>query len=113
MGGNMERIWGPVNGFWIAAYAAPSGDGSRWCSYAKVCAESPRTYWDAGAVLFKLFGGEYHSSPEAALLSAQLVARNSIGRIPSGALTLLELGLHSASRQLIFAVGSSIRHRMA
>lgn len=109
----MERIWGPVNGLWIATYAAPAGDGTRWCSYAKVCAEAPRSYWGAGMVVFKLFGGEYHASREAALLSAQLVARKSIGRIPSGAMTLLELGLHSASRQLIHAVGSSIRHRLA
>lgn len=108
----MERTWGPVNGFWITAYAAPAGDGRRWCSYAKVCAETPRSYWDASPV-FKLFGGEYHSSPEAAMLSAQLAARTAIGRIPSGALTLLELGLHSASRQLIFAVRSSMRHRLA
>jgi hypothetical protein len=109
----MERMWGPVNGFWVVAYAAPAGAGDRWCSYAKVCAAAPRSYWDAGTVVFKLFGGEYHSSPEAALLSAHLVSRNAIGRIPSGALTLLELGMASASRQLICAVGSSIRHGMA
>jgi len=109
----MERIWGPVNGFYIAAYAAPVGDGQRYCSYAKVSAQAPASYWDADTIIFKLFGGEFHSSPEAALLSAQLVARNAIGHIPSGALTLLELGLHSASRQLIYSVGSSIRHRLA
>ena len=109
----MEKIWGPVNGFYVAAYAAKAGEGDRWCSYTKVCANPPRTYWDADNIVFKLFGGEYHSSPEAALLSAQLVARNAIGRIPHGALTLLELGLHQASRQLIYSVGSSIRHRMA
>lgn len=109
----MERVWGPVNGFYIAAYAAPAGDGQRYVSYAKVCAARPGTYWEADAVIFKLFGGEYHSSPEAALLSAQLVARNAIGCIPAGALTLLELGLHSASRQLMYSVGTSIRHRMA
>ena len=109
----MERIWGPLNGFYVAAYAAPAGEADRWFSYVKVCADNPSTYWDARDVVFKLFGGEYHSSPEAALLSAQLVARNAIGRIPAGALTLLELGLRSASRQLIYSVGSSIRHRMA
>jgi hypothetical protein len=109
----MERVWGPVNGFYIAAYSAPVGEGARYASYAKVCADLPASYWEADNVIFKLFGGEYHSSPEAALLSAQLVARNAIGRIPAGALTLLELGLHSASRQLMYSVGSSIRHRMA
>lgn len=109
----MEHTWEPVKGFWITAYSAPTGDGSRWCSYAKVCTASPRSYWECGTVLFKLFGGEYHASPEAALRSAHLVARSAIGRIPSGALTLLELGMHSASRQLIYAVGSSMRHGMA
>ncbi|HVZ44673.1 MAG TPA: hypothetical protein VHA82_12760 [Ramlibacter sp.] len=109
----MERVWGPVKGFYIAAYAAPAGDGDRYCSYAKVSVRAPANYWDADEVVFKLFGGEYHSTPEAALLSAQLVARNAIGAIPPGALTLLELGLHSASKQLIYSVGSSIRHRMA
>ena len=109
----MERIWGPVNGFFIAAYAAKAGEGDRYCSYAKVCASAPPSYWEAGDIVFKLFGGEYHSSPEAALLSAQLVSRNAIGRIPPGAITLLELGLHQASRQLIYSVGTSIRHRLA
>ena len=109
----MERIWGPVNGFYVAAYTAHAGDGERYCSYAKVCAAAPGTYWDADKVIFKLFGGEYHSSQEAALMSAQLVARNAIGRIPAGALTLLELGLHSASRLLICSVGPTVRHRMA
>lgn len=109
----MERVWGPINGFYIAAYAEPVGTSARYVGYAKVCAVAPACYWDADHVIFKLFGGEYHSSPEAALLSAQLVARNAIGRIPAGALTLLELGLHSASRQLMYSVGTSIRHRMA
>jgi hypothetical protein len=108
----MERIWGPVNGFYVTAYAAPVGDGDRYCSYAKVCAVPPDSYWDAECI-FKLFGGEYHGSPEAALLSAQMIARNTIGSIPAGALTLLELGLHNASRQLIYSLGSAIRHRLA
>lgn len=107
----MEQTWGPVDGFYITAYAAPSGDGERYCSYAKVCAEAPESYWDAECV-FKLYAGDHHGSPEAALLSAQLTARNTISRIPAGALTLLEMGLRSASRQLIHSVGAAIRHRL-
>ena len=53
----MERIWGPVNGFWLAAYAAPAGDGERFCSYAKVCWTRPENYWEADCA-FKIFGGE-------------------------------------------------------
>jgi hypothetical protein len=109
----MEQVWGPVNGFYIAAYAAPVGEGDRWCSYTKVCTGPVDSYWDAGDVVFKLSGGEFHSNSEAALLAAWLAAKTAIGRIPPAALTLLELGLHLASRQLIHSVGSSIRHRMA
>lgn len=108
----MERIWGPVNGFYVTAYAAPVGEGERYVSYAKVCAAPPDSYWDAECI-FKLFGGENHATAEAALLSAQLAAHNTIVGMPAGALTLLELGLHNASRQLIDSIGSSIRHRMA
>ena len=108
----MEKTWGPVNGFYITAYAAQVGDSDRYCSYVKVCAEPPESYWDAECV-FKLFAGEDHASAEAALLSAQLMARHMICRIPAGALTLLELGMRSASRQLIHSVGSAIRQRLA
>ncbi|MDB5858727.1 MAG: hypothetical protein JWQ76_2416, partial [Ramlibacter sp.] len=69
----MERLWGPVNGFYVAAYAAPVGDGERFCSYAKVCWIRPDSYWDADCA-FKLFGGEQHSTAAAALAMANLVA---------------------------------------
>jgi uncharacterized membrane protein YecN with MAPEG domain len=109
----MEQAWGPVNGFYITAYAAPTGDGSRYCSYAKVCAAPARDYWDATDCVFKLFGGEHHATPEGALQAAQLVARNTIRRIPPGAITLLEMGMRNASRQLVHSIGAAIRHGMA
>lgn len=109
----MEQAWGPVNGFYITAYAAPTGDGSRYCSYAKVCATQPQDYWDATDCVFKLFGGESHATPEGALQAAQLVARNTIRRIPPGAITLLEMGMRNASRQLVHSIGAAIRHGMA
>lgn len=107
----MEKTWGPVDGFYITAYAEPTGDGDRYYSYAKVCAELPESYWDAECI-FKLFAGEHHASAEAALLSAQSMARSTIARIPAGAITLLELGLRSASRQLVHSVGAAIRQRL-
>ena len=64
----MERIWGPVNGFYLAAYAAPAGDGERYCSYAKVCWSRPASYWDADCA-FKVFGGAGGANCEA--LNAQ------------------------------------------
>lgn len=107
----MEKTWGPVNGFYITAYASPVDDSDRYCSYVKVCAEPPDSYWDAECI-FKLFAGEEHASAEDALLAAQLTARSTISRIPAGALTLLEMGLSSASRQLIHSVGAAIRQRL-
>ena len=84
----MERIWGPVNGFYFAAYAAPAGDGGRWCSYAKVCWDRPESYWDADCA-FKLFGGEHHRSAEAALASVALEASNDVSHLPSQARSLV------------------------
>jgi hypothetical protein len=109
----MEKVWGPVNGLYITAYAAPTGEGERFCSYAKVCALPPASYWEARDVIFKIAGGEYHRSPEVALLAAQMAARNTIGRIPASAITLLELGLRMASRQVMYSIGKAIRARTA
>lgn len=85
----MERIWGPVNGFYVAAYAAPTGRGGRFCSYAKVCWTPPDSYWDADCA-FKIFGGEHHGSPEVALAAVALDARNEVTHLPPHARTLAE-----------------------
>ena len=77
----MERVWGPVNGFYLAAYAAPAGDGEHFCSYAKVCWTRPESYWDADCA-FKIFGGEHHRTEEGALGAAALEARNEISFLP-------------------------------
>jgi hypothetical protein len=83
----MERVWGPVNGFYVAAYATPAGGGDRFCSYAKVCWTRPASYWDADCA-FKIFGGEQHRSIEDALGSAALQARNEVTLLPSHATAL-------------------------
>jgi hypothetical protein len=80
----MEKVWGPVNGFYVAAYAAPASDGGRFCSYAKVCWSKPASYWEADCV-FKLFGGEYHGSLESALASVAAEAQRQIQRVPAQA----------------------------
>ena len=77
----MERIWGPLNGFYVAAYAAPAGDGERFCSYAKVCWTRPDSYWDADCA-FKLFGGEQHHTLEGAIGAAALTARAETALLP-------------------------------
>lgn len=78
----MEQILGPVNGFYIATYAWPSMDGTRFASYAKICRRKPADYFGADC-LFKLFGGEHHATESAALVSANLVACDQIDDLPS------------------------------
>ena len=78
----MEKIVGPINGFYVASYARPSLDGTRYASYAKVCRDKPCDYWDADC-LFKLFGGENHPTAAAALAMANVVAREQIEDLPS------------------------------
>jgi hypothetical protein len=85
----MERIWGPVKGFYLAAYAAPVGDGRQFCSYAKICWTRPSSYWDADCA-FKIFGGEHHRSIEGAIASVALDARNEVSHLPSHARALAE-----------------------
>src|SRR4051812_37907511 len=78
----MERIWGPVNGFYLAAYAAPVADGEQFCSYAKVCWRRPDSYWDADCAV-KIFGGEHHRSAQGALESVAEDAHNEALLLPS------------------------------
>jgi hypothetical protein len=85
----VERVWGPVNGFYLAAYAAPAGEGDRYCSYAKVCWTRPDSYWDADCA-FKLFGGEQHRSVDDALEAVALDASNEITCLPRHARSLAE-----------------------
>ena len=85
----MERTWGPVNGFYFTAYAAETGEGERFCSYAKVCWTRPDSYWEADCA-FKIFGGEHHRSLEGALAAVELDARNEVSHLPPHARTLAE-----------------------
>lgn len=107
----MERIWGPVNGFWLAAYAAPSGDGQHYSSYAKVCWTRPSSYWDADCA-FKIFGGEQHRSAEGALMAVVVDARNETSCLPRHArhLALRRQRFHLPIPRLF---ATSLRHRIA
>ena len=78
----MEKIAGPINGFYIATYAWPSTNGKWYSSYAKICRRKPASDWGAQCI-FKLFGGENHASTAAALATANMVARDSIEMLPS------------------------------
>lgn len=108
----MESIWGPVNGFYVAAYAAPVGDGERYCSYAKVCWTRPESYWD-GDCAFKIFGGESHRTLEGAMSAVAVEARNEITHLPRHARSLADQ--HRRDRIPIprLFVTTFFRHRMA
>ena len=108
----MERIWGPVNGFYLAAYAAPSADGEHFTSYAKVCWTRPESYWDADCA-FKIFGGERHRSAEAALSAVALDARNEISCLPRQARSLAKQRWRDHIPVPRLFVTSFFRHRMA
>jgi hypothetical protein len=108
----MERIWGPVNGFYVAAYAGPVGEGERYCSYAKVCWTRPESYWEADCA-FKIFGGEHHRSAEGALSSVALDARNEVTHLPSHARTLAENRQRDNIEIPRLFATSLFRHRLA
>ncbi len=108
----MEKIWGPINGFYIAAYATPVGEGDRFAGYAKVCWTRPESYWEADSA-FKLFGGEHHASAEAAIASVALDARNEIAQLPSYARSLAERRQRDHIQIPRLVVGTFFRHRVA
>ena len=85
----MEGVWGPVDGFYIAAYAGPAPSGTGYCAYAKVCWSQPSSYWESD-VVFKLFGGEHHDDEKEALHSAALEAFAAVSDLPPRARELAE-----------------------
>jgi len=111
----MERIWGPANGFYLAAYAAPTGDGGCYCSHAKACRARPESYWEADCA-FKIFGGEQHRSLEGALSAVALEAleaRNEISCLPRHARSLAEQRQRDQAPVPRLFVTSFLRHRWA
>ena len=92
--------------------APPAGDGEHFTSYAKVCWTRPESYWSADCA-FKVFGGEHHRSPEAALNAVATDARNEISYLPTHARSLAEERQRERKPlPRLFATAFS-RHRMA
>lgn len=108
----MEQVWGPINGFYVAAYAAPVGDGDRWASYAKICWTRPGSYWEADCA-FKVFGGENHPTPDSALMAASVDARDVIACLPRHARYLAEQRQRDHVPIPRLLVTSFFRHRYA
>lgn len=46
------RVTGPIGGYYVAAYACPTGDwGTTFVGEYKICRAMPGSYWDAEAML--------------------------------------------------------------
>lgn len=77
----MERITGPIDGYFVASSA---GDmAGRYLGFAKVCCSRPASFWlatlcDEEGCCAHLCGGGLFDTPEAAVASAELIARGHI-----------------------------------
>jgi hypothetical protein len=72
----MERISGPHDGHYVAAYTVASDDG--FYGYAKICRRAPQDVWLASA-LDKVAAGPC-STEDAALQAVELRSRQTIGQ---------------------------------
>lgn len=103
----MDRITGPVDGYFVASYACEMGElGDRYLGFAKVCCCKPASFWlatlcDEPGCCAHLCGGGLFDTPEAAVASAELLARAHIrNRNSEGTESLPHLGAPSASQSL-------------
>jgi len=89
----MDRVTGPFDGHYVASSASEIGAG-RYLGFAKVCCNRPASFWlatlcEEPGCCAHLAGGGLFDTPEAALASAELLARNHIrshaGGVPSSA----------------------------
>jgi hypothetical protein len=76
-----ERVCGPLKGYFIAVYAAPSGPRG-YLAYYKICNGEPASYWDA-CCLVKGCGEDQAADLQQALASAEAQAREQIRNMPS------------------------------
>ena len=79
----VERILGPIRGYYIASYACEMGElGEHYLGFAKVCLSRPEDYWMAKACA-KFSCDELASTPEDALENAEFRARMQIANMPA------------------------------
>ena len=77
-----ERMYGPLSGYFVAAYACEVGEfGRQYVGYFKICGSEPTTYWDAEC-LIKGCDQSAHDDPDSALEAALQAALDSIGNLP-------------------------------
>ena len=84
----MDRVNGPFDGYYVASSANEIGAGSgRYLGFAKVCCARPGSFWlatlcEEPGCCAHLCGGGLFDTAEAAMASAELLARNHIrGRV--------------------------------
>ena len=79
----VERIVGPIRGYFIASYACEMGElGEQYLGFAKVCMSRPEDYWMAQACA-KFSCEELASTAEDALDNAEFRARMQIANMPA------------------------------
>ncbi len=75
----MERISGPVNGYFIAAYTVESGD--EHVGFAKICIARPEAVHGINAQ-HKVRGHHLYPSAQQALDSAEFRAKELVSKLP-------------------------------
>ena len=79
----MERISGPVNGFYIATYACPVGEfGTQYLGHARICSVQPRSFWEAIPIA-DLVATEWDGSSDAAHTRALVLATSEVHHCPA------------------------------
>lgn len=84
----MDRVTGPFDGYFVASSA--NEISGRYLGFAKVCCSRPGSFWlatlcEEPGCCAHLCGGGLFDTPEAAMASAELLARGHIrGRVPVG-----------------------------
>lgn len=87
----MDRVTGPIEGYFVASSASEIGAGSgRYLGFAKVCCSRPASFWlatlcEEPGCCAHLCGGGLFDTPEAAMASAELLARSHIRNAPGAA----------------------------
>ena len=77
----VERIVGPINGYYIASYACAMGElGRQFLGFAKLCADRPADYWKAKACA-EFSTNELLDSAETAMERAENQAKSEIAHM--------------------------------
>ena len=79
-GARAERITGPYEGFFVAAYAVESSGAFH--GYAKICAGRPKDVWDCTAC--DKIAGPASTTPDDALVRAEECARYLVAELARG-----------------------------